>query len=208
MEVVKVMLGDLQTNCYSIINDKNQCVIVDPGAESEKVIELLKLRDLTLKGILITHGHFDHVGGVQGLQDYFDINTYAHVVESKMMSDGNLNLSSMFARTVVECEANKFLKDDETINLGHDFEFKVIEVPGHTSHSLCFLHPDGHIFTGDTLFNGSVGRTDLYDGDAKDLMVNIRKKIFSLDGHVKVYPGHGITTTIQHEVDTNPFFIL
>lgn len=102
--------------------------------------------------------------------------------------------------------SQQVLEDNNTIDLGHNFTFKVIEVPGHTSHSLCYLHPEGHIFTGDTLFNGSMGRTDLYDGYPGDLMVNIRKKLFSLDGKIKVYPGHGLLTTIQQEVNTNPFF--
>lgn len=108
MEIVKVMLGDLQTNCYIIVNELNECVIVDPGAESDKVIELLKLRGFTLNGILITHGHYDHIGGVLGLQKQFNIDTYAHKNEAEMMSDSKMNLSSMFSGMAVVCEANKF----------------------------------------------------------------------------------------------------
>lgn len=206
MEVIKVLLGDLQTNCYILINDISECVIVDPGAEAEKLKELIDLRALELKALLITHGHFDHIGAVKKLQAYYDIPVYAHKSESIMMSDANKNLSSMFARGRIECEATEFLAHNDIVDLDNGFQFKVIEVAGHTSHSLCYLHEDGHLFTGDTLFQGAVGRTDLYDGSPRDLMVNIQEKLFVLDGELIVYPGHGSTSTIQAEIDTNPFF--
>lgn len=206
MEIVKVALGDLQANCYIIINELSECVIVDPGAESSKVIELLELRGLTLKAILITHGHFDHIGGVNGLVKHFKVPVYAHEGESVMMSDPKLNLSGVFSQDLISCKADKLIRDDDHINLGVDLEFTAIEVPGHTGHSICFLNEQGHVFTGDTLFNGAVGRTDLYDGAPRDLIVNIREKLFVLDNEVKVYPGHGMQSTIIHEQSTNPFF--
>lgn len=206
MEVIKVMLGDLQTNCYIVVNDAKQCVIVDPGGESEKVIELLKLQGLDLIAILVTHGHFDHIGGVEGLQNHFGVDVYAHKGESEMMADASINLSKMFSGSSIECVATKYLVDGEELKLGQGFDFKVIEVPGHTSHSLCFLHSDGHMFTGDTLFAGAVGRTDLYDGSPRDLMINIKEKLFVLDPKTYVYPGHGSSSTIGHELTTNPFF--
>ena len=207
MEVIKIMLGDLQTNCYILVNDNKECTIIDPGSESEKVIELLELQGLALKGILITHGHFDHIGGVKGLQERYGVEIYAHNGESEMMANANLNLSKMFSGNPIECKASKFLKDGDRLELGEGFSFEVIEVPGHTSHSLCFLHSKGHMFTGDTLFAGGIGRTDLYDGSPRDLMVNIREKLFALDSNIKIYPGHGTSSTIGLEKETNPYFL-
>jgi glyoxylase-like metal-dependent hydrolase (beta-lactamase superfamily II) len=206
MDIKKLMLGELQANCYMLINHKNECVLVDPGGESEKIVEIIKLQKLKPIGIFVTHGHFDHIGAVSDIAMKYEIPVYAHKFEGKMMKDPNKNLSSLFSDNHVSCIATEYVLDNDRIEIGEDLVFTVIEVPGHSDHSLCFYHKDGYIFTGDTLFNGSIGRTDLYSGESSDLTANIEQRLFTLEDKTIVYPGHGPITSIGVERINNPFF--
>lgn len=207
IEIQQLQLGEMQTNCFLINNPAKKCVIIDPGAEANKIIKLLQEQELELVAILVTHGHFDHIGGVNALVDELHVPVYAHEKESKMMKDPNKNLSSLFGNLTITCKANELIEDKAVLEFGEDLVFDVIEVPGHTSHSLCFYHQSGHLFTGDTLFKGSVGRTDLYSGDSRDLIKNIFTKLLKFPAETKVYPGHGLATTLNQEKSSNPYLI-
>jgi glyoxylase-like metal-dependent hydrolase (beta-lactamase superfamily II) len=210
IDINRLMLGDLQTNCFIVSSTKNTsqdkaCILVDPGGESHKLIEMMTLRGLSLKGILITHAHFDHIGAVKDLVDYYGVAVYAHKQEAIDMMDAKKNLSELFSGKNITCKASDFIDESSILDFGDGLKFSVIEVAGHSNHSLCYHHESGHVFTGDTLFNSSIGRTDLYDGSPVDLVTNIQKKLLVLPEETLVYPGHGMQTSIRQEKASNPY---
>ncbi|NBH35332.1 MBL fold metallo-hydrolase [Clostridiaceae bacterium] len=199
------VLGDVSTNCYLIYNQKSrEAVVVDPADNGAFVLN--KCRELQVKpvAILLTHGHFDHILAVEDICRAFSCQVYAGREEDRLLQDSSMNLSTMMGteRTIV-C-ADVLVKEKDELSLA-DFKWNVLETPGHTAGSVCYYIPSEQVlFSGDTLFAGSLGRTDLPTGDQKAIVSSIREKLLPLPEETKVFPGHGEGTTIGRERRYNP----
>lgn len=207
MKIKRMVLGGLENNTYIIIGeDQVSAVLIDPAYEPERIVEFLTGQGLQLKAMLITHGHFDHIGAVQKIYEHTKVPVVAHQEEAKMMMDPIKNLSTYFTTRSVTAEANQMIDDKEVVDFGSDLQFEAFVVPGHSPKSICYYNASASVvFTGDTLFAGSMGRTDYYNGDSRDLIKNIKERLLFLPGDTVVYPGHGETTTIANEKQYNPY---
>ena len=194
-----VTVGMLKTNCYILAdNGTGTGIIIDPGDEAEKISAAVREADLDVKYIINTHAHYDHIGAVLKLKDEFGAEILVHEADGPMLEDPTLNLS--FNKPKIKAagvKPDKLLNEGDIVTAGK-IELKVIHTPGHTPGSICLLGKD-YIFTGDTLFAGAVGRTDLPGGSHKSIVESIQTKLKTLPDNLKVYPGHGPSTTIGEE---------
>ena len=201
-------VGDYQANCY-IISVDERALIVDPGDEATKIIRCLETKKLKPEAILLTHGHFDHIGALKEVQAKYDVPVYAHQDEKEYFTNANYNLSWKAGRTPVEIgdlSAFIFIGEDQTIELLNQ-TIDIRHVPGHSLGSIAFYFKEsGMVVSGDALFKGSVGRTDLIHGNHDQLITSIKSKLLTLPDDTIVYSGHGPATTIGDEKQTNPFF--
>lgn len=207
MKYYQLPLGPLGTNCYIVMNEKKECIIFDPGEEGVKLVQFIKSNQLKPLAVLLTHAHFDHIGAVDDVRDAFGIEAYIHEKEKKWLADPILNGSQKFMmRTATKQRpAEHVISEEGTLKIS-DFIFEVFETPGHSPGSISFyLREAGYLFSGDVLFKGSVGRTDLAGGSMDVLMKSIEQKILTLPRNTIVFPGHGEITLIEDEVDYNPF---
>lgn len=205
LKIGRLMLGIVQTNCYFVYREgTNDVIFIDPADKGDYIYETLKEKDLHVKGILLTHGHFDHIWGCNKLRELSGAPIYAYEEEKVLCEDAVVNVSEQVGRpyTVIP---DRYLKDDEEITIA-GMTCRLIATPGHTVGSCCYYFEDaGILIAGDTLFEESVGRTDLATGSAGALVRSIKDKLFTLPDDTKVYPGHGDITTIGHEKQYNPF---
>lgn len=202
---IKVMpLGPISANCYILTDKKSrESAVIDPGDFNEALKNAVK--DLNIKYILLTHGHFDHILGVKELQAATGAKTYLLKEEVPLSSEPEKNLSG-WTGTQVSLVPDVEVSDGEELTLA-GITFKVLATPGHTDGSCCYyLKEDGVVFCGDTVFLESVGRTDFPTGSGSKLLNSVREKIFTLPDDVKLYPGHGDATSVEHEKKYNPFF--
>lgn len=201
MKLYHLITGPLRVNAYFLVNETtNDAVCIDCGENYKKIKQAEETYGFKIKALLLTHAHFDHSGSAKKLQDD-GAKVYIGALDApKLLNDGNL--SSHFGRAFDYLTADKTVMDGDTFS-ECGIEFKVISTPGHTDGSVCFV-TGNMIFSGDTLFLESVGRTDFPSGDRKDL-VNSVKKLFALDGDYSVYPGHEDFTTLSHERKFNTF---
>lgn len=199
--IKKLILSMCGTNCYIIYNKQSkEGIIIDPAASPATIDSAVKELSITIKAIFLTHGHFDHIGGADELKKLYGVDVYAHEEEIELAKNGMLNLSSAFG-TGDSVSVDIGLKDGEAIQMC-GFKFTVIHTPGHTEGSCCYLVDDGtklRLFSGDTLFYQSHGRTDFPTGSERKIYDSIIDKLLILDGAIEVYPGHGETTTIEDE---------
>ncbi len=194
----------VDVNCYFVYDENGHTVVFDPGAEGQKIYEKLGEKGLKVSGIVLTHGHYDHILGVAALKDRSGCRVYAPEPEEEILTNTGLNLSSEIGRPCT-VKADQFLKDGEICDID-GIRFKTLLTPGHTKGSACYyFEEDKMLISGDTLFEGSVGRSDLPTGNMGELINSIRKKLMTLPEDVKVYPGHGNDTTIGDEKKYNPF---
>ena len=192
MEFFTLPLGPLQTNCYLIPGADGRCLVIDPGAEAEKVLSFLASRGLTLEAILLTHGHFDHVGAVRDLAAETGCRVF--------LCDGELSQpTSMTAGPLYSTDS--YAEGDELTLAG--LTFRVMQTPGHTPGSVC-LHFGTDLFCGDTLFAGSCGRTDFPGGSSAQMRQSLTR-LSQLEATLRAHPGHGPSTTIAEERRFNPF---
>ena len=197
LHVYVMQLGTYQTNCYMAWwTDSETCVIIDPGDDVQQIYEGLDIFDLKVGSILLTHGHFDHVGAVKELVDQFDCPVYMHKADYEMQD------KKMYPLAGEKLPKPVFIEQGDTLSLS-GLEIKVFHTPGHTPGSVCFGFEDV-LVTGDTLFASSVGRTDLPGGDWETLCASLRK-LRGLEDPWKVYPGHGDRSTLEQEKKSNPF---
>jgi hydroxyacylglutathione hydrolase len=203
--IERLVLGTVSTNCYFLINEQTkEAVLVDPAAQQDLLVQEIEAKGLKLTGILLTHGHFDHILAVNQLRKEYAVAVYAHKEEDEILKSQKLNLSSLFGYPVT-VEADIFLNSNEKVNLA-GFEITVLHTPGHTKGSVCYyLKEEGVLFSGDTLFRESIGRSDFPTGDGDQLLSSIKESLWSLPQETVVYSGHGDQTDINHELHHNPF---
>ena len=205
IKIGRLMIGICQTNCYFVYREGSSDVIFfDPADKGDYIYEALCEKGFQVKGILLTHGHFDHIWGTNKLRELSGAPIYAYEEEKALCEDAVTNVSDQVGRpyTVIP---DKYLKDGEKITIA-DMTCKLIATPGHTVGSCCYYFEEaGILIAGDTLFAESVGRTDLATGSMSALSRSIKERLFALPDETKVYPGHGESTTIGHEKQYNPF---
>ena len=194
-------VGELQANCWMVWDDTRSAVLIDPGDEASWLLKVLNERGLTLKAIFLTHAHFDHMMAVPALQKATGAPLYVHAADCPALSDGSLSLTDWVGKPCI-LTANYRLQDGERVTVG-DTTFTVVHTPGHTVGSCCYL-AEGVLFSGDTLFSRSVGRTDFLGGDPFALQESLRR-LAKLPAETMVLPGHGESTTIGKETMSNPY---
>ncbi|MFK2824358.1 MBL fold metallo-hydrolase [Bacillus sp. B190/17] len=206
MDWIQLPLGALQTNCYILSNQAKECIVFDPGAEGEKLVQWLNKNDLKPLAILLTHAHFDHIGAVEQVRQAFNIPVYLHKEEEDWLVNPALNGSARFQLGEVSGQpADYLLKDEASLEIG-SFSFQLFHTPGHSPGSVSYFFEEGNVlFAGDTLFMGSIGRTDLPGGNHEQLLKSIHDHLLTLPEEVIVLPGHGPATMIGDEMESNPF---
>ncbi len=203
IEIKTIVLGDIETNTY-LIKDKatGALAVVDPACDSESLIEAVKEWGGDLRFILLTHGHFDHIGGVAFVKKHFDAQVCVSENEVGFIKNPRLNGSAWHNLNIDSFNIDKTLSDNEEFELG-ETKIKYITTAGHTAGSGCYIIDDV-IFAGDTLFYESIGRTDFPTSNGRDMMLSLMR-LNDLDGDFTVYPGHYIKTTLSHERKFNPY---
>ena len=205
IKIGRMVLSMCQTNCYFLYReDSKDCIVVDPADQGSKIYHALTNHGFTIRAILLTHGHFDHIWGTKEVKELSGAPLYACEQEKELLNSERLNVSKGAGRPYT-VDADTYLKDGEELTVA-GMTCKCIATPGHTAGSCCFYFADaGILVSGDTLFQESVGRTDLPTGNMRTLINSIRDKLFVLPEETKVYPGHGESTTIDYEKKYNPF---
>ena len=201
MKVICVPLGPVQANCYVLIED-GRALVIDPGDDFRDLKQILKRHDARLEAVLLTHAHFDHIGGVDALLQEYDVDVYMNPLEFSFLSSAALNGSSAFGGYLSSQARPEPVKDG--MNRIGGFDVEAITLPGHTTGSTVYII-QGMAFTGDVLFQGSVGRTDLPTGSWQQMQESIAR-LKQLPDSLIVYPGHGPATTIGQEKSWNPYF--
>lgn len=205
IKIGRIQLGMYQTNCYFLYKEgSTDAIVVDPADSGDFIFQKLSDNGFCVKAILLTHGHFDHIYGVKKLREKSGAKVYALDKEAELLSDPHMNVSEMVGRPEI-LTPDIFLRDKEKLTLC-DMTFEVISTPGHTEGSACYYFEEaGILVSGDTLFCESVGRADFPTGSERKLIESIKERLLCLDDSVRVYPGHGGSTTIGSERENNPF---
>ena len=204
-KIVEPYFGE---NIYILIDEETKkCAVVDPGGASEKVLNYIKKNSLDLEYILLTHGHGDHIGAVNYIKSKTNATIVAHSDEKELLNDNRKNLSYSMQGNVVrtmfrDIDADIYVNDKDKLQLG-SLKLSFIHTPGHTKGSMC-IRVNDDMFTGDTLFAGSIGRTDFYSGDYKQIEKSL-KKLSKFEDKVKIHPGHGPSSTLGIEKMSNPY---
>lgn len=200
------MLGMCQTNCYFLYREgETKVIFIDPADQGKYIYDKLAEKGFSVEAILLTHGHFDHIMGAKQLRELSGAKIYASKADKVLLNDPYVNVSAQWAKPYT-LEADVYFDDGDELDFG-DISCKAILTPGHTIGSSCFyFEEDGILISGDTLFQESVGRTDLPTGSMGKLVRSIKEKLAPLPDEVRVYPGHGGATSIGHERQYNSFW--
>jgi len=206
LKIGRIVLSVCATNCYFVYHEgKNECIVFDPADRGDYIYNALTEKGFKVKAILLTHGHFDHIWGCSKLRALTSAPVYALDEEKDLLESSRLNCSEMAGRGC-SVKANTFVHDLDVLEI-EGFKIQVLATPGHTKGSACYYFIDDEtLISGDTLFEESIGRTDLATGSMSALVHSIEEKLEPLGDEVKVYPGHGNQTTIGHEKKYNPFW--
>ncbi len=206
--VKTIPVGPLETNCYLVIDSETKdAVLIDPGAEADELLSILDDEKVALRGVLLTHGHGDHIGAVGKIISEKNVPLWIHSDDAVMLTDSEKNLSAMLGLFITTDHPYNDLVDDETINFG-SIQIKVLHTPGHTRGGVSLYIPNENnpiLLSGDTLFKGDVGRCDLPGGSWETLRKSILEKLYVLPDNTVVYPGHGDSSTIGNEKITNNY---
>lgn len=205
MKIETFVIGMIGTNCYLVTNtDSRECVLVDPAVYYPEITGQIRRGGLTLRAVLLTHGHFDHIMGIDGVLKEFDVPVYAHKEEQALLEDASMNASADYGRSYTYAGAS-YVEDGQVLELA-GIRFQVLYTPGHTIGGCCYYVEEEHVlFSGDTLFQASVGRSDFPTGDGRQLVDSIQKKLMVLPEDTAVYPGHMEKTSIGYEKRYNPY---
>jgi len=191
-------------NCYLVSCEKTKkAAVIDPGSGSQMLSKWIKEHDVEITRIILTHGHYDHIGAVEDLRREFQAKVAIHQDDAEMLNNSRKNLASFMGWDFTIPPADILLEDNQVIEIGEK-KLQVLHTPGHSPGSICLLLEDG-LISGDTLFEGSVGRTDFPGGDMRKLLKSIHQKLMVLNDNTKVYPGHEGSTTIGRERMSNPY---
>ncbi len=204
MKINSIVVSEFQTNCYVYWNEKtSRGIIIDPGDEADKIFKFISENNINIDYILLTHAHIDHISAVKNIKEITDAKTFLHKDDLTLYK--NLKKQGELYGMILDDppEIDKFIKDGDNIKF-EDLTINVIHTPGHSPGSVCFKNED-ILFSGDTLFNLGIGRTDLWGGSLTEINKSITEKLFSLDDEIIVYPGHGPKTDIGYEKMNNPF---
>ncbi len=197
-------VGIYGANCYIVGSEETkEAAIIDPGGDFNKIDNKLNELGLTPKMIILTHYHGDHIGAVKEFIDKYDLKVYIHKEDSEALNNSSINLTKTMFGKGVSIKADVELEDGDQIDLG-ELKFKIIHTPGHTKGGIC-IKVGNIMMTGDTLFNNSIGRTDLPGGSFEEIIKSIKEKIFVYDDDTIIYPGHMSSSTIKKEKQYNPF---
>ena len=204
MKVTGMTLGMVGTNVWICVNEETkEAFVVDPADGAEQIEAKLAQNQWTLKGILLTHGHFDHIGAVEALRNAYQVPVWAAEAERELLSDVEANLSGSWTGRPIRVKADHWLQDLDCFMLA-GMRIQMILTPGHTAGSCCYYLAEEHVLLScDTLFAGSCGRTDLPTGSMNAIVRSIRERLFALPPETEVYPGHGETTSIGWEQRSN-----
>ncbi|CCY57713.1 metallo-beta-lactamase domain protein [Clostridium sp. CAG:632] len=206
--VITNQLGDFMTNCYTVYNAVTRdAVLIDPACNARFLNNILVNEQLNCVAILLTHGHYDHIGALPELMELVGhkVPIYASAEEEDVLNDPRKNLSTMLSGQMVTVKPDILLQDDQEIEL-LDTKLRCFLVPGHTKGGMCYYFAEnGILFSGDTLFARSIGRSDFPTGDGIKLVKSIKEKLMTLPDETIVYPGHNERTTIGKERNANPF---
>ncbi len=205
LQVLEYNVGDIGTNCYLLVNTATkETIIVDPGGDAPMLERNITAQGLEPVAIFLTHAHYDHAHHAGLLKAKYQVPIYVHEAERPVLKDISQNVSAMFGCPETY-EADIFLKDGQQISVA-GFEIQVLHTPGHTPGGCCYYFAENKtLISGDSLFDGSIGRTDFPGGSMSDLVRSVREKILVLPRDVEVYPGHMSRTTVGREADYNPF---
>ncbi len=202
LKISGMAVGPLTANCYFLkCDDKGSAAIIDPGDEADRIAHAVKAAGLKPEAILLTHGHIDHANAAGAIKERFGCPIYIHPDDRAIVESGESPVLWGLVRN--HCKVDHEVSDGDEITVG-GMKISVLHAPGHTGGSVCY-RVDSVLFTGDVLFRGSIGRTDLPGGSDSEMMNTLRTRIGVLDGSTLVYPGHGPETTIEHERKFNPF---
>lgn len=205
LQILEYNVGDIGTNCYFLVNtDTKEMIIVDPGGDAPILKSRIAEMDLKPAAILLTHAHYDHAHHAKILKDTYQIPIYIHEAEKQTLTDVRMNVSAMFGKPETY-EADVFLKDGQAFTLA-GFEIVTLHTPGHTPGGACYYFKDQKVLvSGDSLFCGSVGRTDFPGGSMSSLVRSLKEKVMVLPRDTQVLPGHMMRTTIGQEYEYNPY---
>ena len=205
MKVEHYVVGWVETNCYFAINEAtSECIVIDPGDDAAMLASKIDEKGYTPAAILLTHGHFDHATGANELAERYHVKIYVHEDDFDLMADPQRNCCGMMGRRIVN-RADEKLRDRQVLQLA-GFDIQVIHTPGHTPGGCCYYFPyEDVVFTGDSLFCGSIGRTDFKGGSSSQLVRAVKDKLMKLPDRTTVYPGHNDITSIEHERMYNPY---
>lgn len=204
--VASLAVGELAANCWLLANEEiNEVLVIDPGDEAERILDYAKHQGWTIRQILLTHGHADHMGGAEELRSLTGAQVCALQEEEPLLLDGIKNLSVFIRHRDVTVKADEFFHEGQELVLS-GIKLKVYHTPGHTPGGCCYYCEEaGCMFSGDTLFQGSVGRSDFPGGSMSELVRSVKEKLFLLPDETVVHTGHGEDTTIGYEKTHNPF---
>ena len=206
IEIKSMTLGMVATNCYLIINkETKEALLIDPADNALRISNVIEENVCTLKAILLTHGHFDHIMALNELKKRYNVPVYAHEEEEDVLKQSSLNMSGMIGQ-IYTTQADIYVKDGEHLKLA-GLDIIVLHTPGHTKGGVCYYLPEEKVLmSGDTLFHCSIGRTDFPTGSMSQLVRSVKEQLFVLPDDVQVYPGHDIFKSIGYEKLYNPFF--
>lgn len=211
MNLITLAVGKLATNCYLYYNSKNEAILIDPGYDGNKIIETINNNKLSIKHIIITHGHFDHVGAVPEINKKHKAPIYLHKKDFEEYKSAKQKAEMLYGikfPNIPIVLSIEFVKEGDLIEID-ECKLKVVHTPGHSQGSISIIDEKNRmIFSGDTLFFQNIGRTDIPGASQSQLVNSIRNKLFNYSNDYKVYPGHGSPTTIGNEKKFNPVLVM